>query len=73
MVSGAISGNSTWGKVSSGSNPPRQLSQSLGFFAKLFRYQDLFRGHKPGRTIVAVRQKPLDALTEIECTAEFSD
>lgn len=34
-------------------------------------YADMFQGHKPSRTTIAVRQNPLDALVEIECIAEL--
>jgi 2-iminobutanoate/2-iminopropanoate deaminase len=33
-------------------------------------YQEVFQGHKPSRTTIAVKQNPLDALVEIECIAE---
>ncbi len=33
-------------------------------------YEEVFQGHKPSRTTIAVRQNPLDALVEIECIAE---
>ena len=34
-------------------------------------YEEMFEGHKPSRTTIAVRQNPLDALVEIECIAEI--
>jgi len=34
-------------------------------------YENMFQGHKPSRTTIAVKQNPLDALVEIECIAEF--
>jgi len=34
-------------------------------------YEEIFEGHKPSRSTVAVKQNPLDALVEIECIAEF--
>jgi 2-iminobutanoate/2-iminopropanoate deaminase len=34
-------------------------------------YADMFQGHKPSRTTIAVKQNPLDALVEIECIAEL--
>jgi len=33
-------------------------------------YEEVFQGHKPSRTTIAVKQNPLDALVEIECIAE---
>ena len=33
-------------------------------------YGEMFKGHKPSRTTISVRQNPLDALVEIECIAE---
>jgi 2-iminobutanoate/2-iminopropanoate deaminase len=33
-------------------------------------YEEMFDGHKPSRTTIAVKQNPLDALVEIECIAE---
>ena len=33
-------------------------------------YKEMFNGHKPSRTTIAVKQNPLDALVEIECIAE---
>jgi len=35
-------------------------------------YEEMFNGHKPSRTTIAVRQNPLDAMVEIECIAEIS-
>ncbi len=32
-------------------------------------YATLFKGHRPARTTVSVKQNPLDALVEIECIA----
>ncbi|HEX9513219.1 MAG TPA: RidA family protein [Puia sp.] len=41
-------------------------------FAKMNAvYAEIFRGHRPARSTVAVRQLPCDALVEIECIAEF--
>ena len=34
-------------------------------------YAEMFAGHKPSRTTIAVKQNPLDALVEIECIAEL--
>jgi 2-iminobutanoate/2-iminopropanoate deaminase len=34
-------------------------------------YAETFGRHKPGRTTIAVKQNPLDALVEIECIAEI--
>ena len=34
-------------------------------------YAQVFQGHKPSRTAIAVRQNPLDAMVEIECVAEL--
>lgn len=34
-------------------------------------YEEMFTGHKPSRTTIAVKQNPLDALVEIECIAEL--
>ena len=34
-------------------------------------YEEMFAGHKPSRTTIAVKQNPLDALVEIECIAEL--
>lgn len=34
-------------------------------------YEEMFRGHRPSRTTIAVKQNPLDALVEIECIAEL--
>jgi len=34
-------------------------------------YEEMFKGHKPGRTTISVKQNPLDALVEIECIAEL--
>lgn len=34
-------------------------------------YENIFDGHKPARTTIAIRQNPLDALVEIECIAEL--
>ena len=33
-------------------------------------YGEMFKGHKPSRTTISVKQNPLDALVEIECIAE---
>ncbi len=32
-------------------------------------YATLFKGHRPARTTISVKQNPLDALVEIECIA----
>ena len=32
-------------------------------------YATMFKGHRPARTTVSVKQNPLDALVEIECIA----
>lgn len=34
-------------------------------------YEEIFNGHKPARTTIAIKQNPLDALVEIECIAEL--
>ncbi len=34
-------------------------------------YAEMFNGHKPARTTIAIKQNPLDALVEIECVAEL--
>ncbi len=34
-------------------------------------YEKMFKGHKPSRTTISIKQNPLDALVEIECIAEF--
>lgn len=34
-------------------------------------YEQIFDGHKPARTTIAIKQNPLDALVEIECIAEL--
>ena len=34
-------------------------------------YEEIFAGHRPSRTTIAVKQNPLDALVEIECIAEI--
>jgi 2-iminobutanoate/2-iminopropanoate deaminase len=34
-------------------------------------YENMFQGHKPSRTTIAIKQNPLDALVEIECIAEL--
>lgn len=36
-------------------------------------YEQVFAGHKPARTTVAVYQNPLGARVEIDCVAECSD
>ena len=33
-------------------------------------YEEMFDGHKPSRSTIAVKQLPLDALVEIECIVE---
>ncbi len=35
-------------------------------------YAEIFGGHRPARTTIAVQQNPLDALVEIECIAELA-
>jgi len=35
------------------------------------KYAQIFAGHTPARTTIAVKQNPLDALVEIECIAEI--
>ena len=35
-------------------------------------YAEMFGGHRPARSTIAIRQNPLDALVEIECIAEIS-
>jgi len=35
-------------------------------------YENMFQGHKPSRTTIAIKQNPLDALVEIECIAEIN-
>jgi len=35
-------------------------------------YEEMFQGHKPSRTTIAVKENPLDAMVEIECMAELS-
>ena len=43
----------------------------MQFFQKMNQaYAEMFAGHKPARTTVAVAGLPLDALVEIECVAE---
>lgn len=34
-------------------------------------YEEMFQGHKPSRSTIAIKQNPLDALVEIECIAEL--
>lgn len=34
-------------------------------------YEQMFKGHKPSRTTISIKQNPLDALVEIECIAEL--
>lgn len=34
-------------------------------------YAEMFAGHRPARSTIAIRQNPLDALVEIECIAEL--
>ncbi len=34
-------------------------------------YAEMFDGHKPARSTIAIKQNPLDALVEIECVAEL--
>jgi len=36
-------------------------------------YAEMFDGHTPARSAIAVKQNPLDAMVEIECIAEISD
>lgn len=35
-------------------------------------YSDMFAGHTPARSAIAVKKNPLDAMVEIECIAEIS-
>jgi len=35
-------------------------------------YEEMFKGHKPSRTTISIKQNPLDALVEIECIAELA-
>lgn len=35
-------------------------------------YAQMFEGHRPARTTIAIKQNPLDALVEIECIAEIT-
>jgi len=35
------------------------------------KYAEVFKGHTPARTTIAIKQNPLDALVEIECIAEL--
>lgn len=47
--------------------------KDMGDFAAMNAvYAEMFAGHKPSRTTIAVKQNPLDALVEIECVAELS-
>jgi len=34
-------------------------------------YEEMFKGHKPSRTTISIKENPLDALVEIECIAEL--
>jgi len=34
-------------------------------------YEEMFKGHKPSRTTISIKQNPLNALVEIECIAEL--
>ncbi len=34
-------------------------------------YLEMFNGHTPARSAIAVKQNPLDAMVEIECIAEI--
>jgi len=36
-------------------------------------YAEMFDGHTPARSAIAVKQNPLDAMVEIECIAEITD
>ncbi|MBN1276046.1 MAG: hypothetical protein JXA35_01040 [Deltaproteobacteria bacterium] len=46
--------------------------KEMNDFAGMNRvYSEMFQGHRPSRSTVAVRQNPLDALVEIECIAEI--
>ncbi len=46
--------------------------KDMGDFQGMNRvYAEIFAGHKPSRTTIAVKQNPLDALVEIECIAEL--
>ena len=35
-------------------------------------YAEMFDGHTPARSAIAVKQNPLDAMVEIECIAEIN-
>jgi len=48
------------------------LSDMANFEAMNAVYGEMLNGHTPARTTVAVAGLPLNALVEIECTAEFS-
>ncbi len=48
--------------------------QSMDDFAGMNEvYGNIFEGHRPARTTIAVKQNPLGALVEIECIAEAAD
>ncbi|MCK5153529.1 MAG: Rid family detoxifying hydrolase [Spirochaetales bacterium] len=36
-------------------------------------YAEMFDGHTPARSAIAVKQNPLDAMVEIECIAEIKN
>lgn len=36
-------------------------------------YAEMFDGHTPARSAIAVKQNPLDAMVEIECIAEIDN
>lgn len=47
------------------------LKDMKDFKAMNEKYAQIFAGHRPARTTIAVKQNPLDALVEIECIAEI--
>ncbi|MCK5672140.1 MAG: Rid family detoxifying hydrolase, partial [Spirochaetales bacterium] len=36
-------------------------------------YAEMFDGHTPARSAIAIKKNPLDAMVEIECIAEIKD
>ena len=36
-------------------------------------YEEMFDGHTPARSAIAIKKNPLDAMVEIECIAEIKD
>ena len=36
-------------------------------------YAEMFDGHTPARSAIAIKKNPLDAMVEIECIAEVKD